>query len=240
MKDDILEQIAPDLGHVWMGWDWKQIEVRLLAVEANDIVYLRAFEQGVDIHDLNARAIFGARGSDELEALRRRWIKAFVFRLHYRGKAENTLDIPGTNALFGGDTRRLVEASERYLSAHQALPDFWAKCDAEADRTGMVRTFMGRPRRLTSQWAGARRREASNHKMQGGVSDIFITTALKIKQAAPWARLVFGAYDSQFWQVPVDRQTEFLGQAAPIVGRAFTINGHTVSFPADWKLREAA
>lgn len=244
LKGDLLKQIGPDPGCVWVGHDWKQIEVRVLAVEANDRVYLDAFATGADIHEQNVRAVFPAKGSPELEALRRRWIKAYVFRLHYRGKPENAGDIPGTRGLFATRNtaeleERLKLASEAYLGLHPALPIFWAKVDDEADRTGMVRTFMGRPRRLTSQWAGARRREASNHKMQGAVADIFITTALLVKQAAPWARLVFGAYDSHWWQVPAARQLEFVALYAPIVEREFVINGHRIAFPADYKVRAA-
>lgn len=239
MKGELLDQLIPDIGTVWVGWDWRQIEVRLLAVLANDQVYLDAFLRGEDIHELNVRAIWPTKGTPELEALRRRWIKAFVFRLHYRGKPENSGDIPGTKALFGADTAPLVVASELYLKKHPALPPYWQVLEAEADRTSCIRTFRGRPRRLTSDNRNARNREGSNHPLQGGVADIYLETALLIKRAAPWARLVMGAYDSQFWQVSESRETEFVLLAAPIVERDFTINGQRVYFPADWKIRKA-
>lgn len=239
MKGKLLRLIEPDAGHAWVGWDWKQIEVRVLAVEANDQPYLQAFREGKDIHGINTRDIFGLVGSKELEEIRRRWIKAFVFRLHYQGKPENAGDIPGTRALgLNGDG--LIAASERYLAKHPALPVYWAQIAEEAERTGMVRTFMGRPRRLTSPWKNARAREACNHPMQGGVADIYKSTALLVKKAAPWARLVFGAHDAQWWQTPVARRLEFLAVAAPIVEREFTINGQKVSFPCDWKFKDAA
>ena len=76
--------------------------------------------------------------------------------------------------------------------------------------------------------------------MQGGVSDIYVETALLVKAAAPWARLVFGAHDSQWWQIAKERQLEFLALYAPIVERDININGTLVSFPAEYKMREAA
>lgn len=239
MKGELLAMIEPDPGTCWVGHDWAQIEVRLLAVLANDQVYLDIFARGGDIHEENVRAIFGAKGSVELEALRRRWIKAYVFRLHYRGKPENAGDIPGTRAL-GLNVDDLIAASEKYLARHPALPVYWAEIEAEAQRTLAVRTFMGTPRRLTSPWKNARDREASNHPMQGGVADIYSTTALLVKRAAPWARLVFGSHDAHWWQVPVSRRLEFLALYAPIVEREFTINNHLVIFPADYKFKEAA
>jgi DNA polymerase I-like protein with 3'-5' exonuclease and polymerase domains len=239
MKDRLLDQLWPDEGSVWIGHDWRQIEVRLLAVLANDRVYLDAFDRGDDIHGLNTRAIFGPPGSPELEAIRRRWVKAFAFRLHYRGKPENAGDIPGTRGL-GLDVPALIVASEKYLAAHPALSEYWRGIEWEADHGGVVRTFMGRPRRLTGQSRNARNRAASNHPMQGGVADIFLETALLVKKAAPWARLVFGAYDSHWWSMPLAREMEFLGLYVPIVEREFTIGAERVSFPADYKRKVAA
>lgn len=234
MRGDVAELLTPDVGTVWIGWDWSQIEVRLLAVLANDEPYLAAFARGDDIHELNARAIFGPKGGAELEAIRRRFIKAFVFRLHYRGKPENAGDIPGAKAL-GLDAPKLVRASESYLGEHPAIPEFWAKIEAIADKYGVVYSFMGRPRRLTSEFRAARLREACNDPMQAGVSDIYIETALMVKRAAPWARMVFGAHDAQTWQVPAERDAEFRAIAEPIVHRPFRINGRDVIFPAEFK-----
>ena len=238
MKGDTAELILPDPGTVWVKWDWAQIEVRLLAALAGDQPYLDAFARGDDIHELNVRAIFGAPGSKELEAIRRGFGKRYVFRLHYRGKPENAGDIPGTRAL-GLGVDQLVGASEVYLGQHPAIPVYWQEIEQQADRRRVVYTFMGRPRRLTSEFRNARNREASNMPMQGGVADIYATTAILIKAAAPWARLVFGAHDAQTWQVPVEREIEFLMLAAPIVNRPFVINGRAISFPAEFKRKTA-
>jgi DNA polymerase I len=236
MKGDTAQLIAPDPGTAWVSWDWSQIEVRLLAVLAGDQPYLDAFARGDDIHGLNARAMFGRPGSPELEELRRGFVKRFVFRLHYRGKPENAGDIPGTRAL-GLGSAGLIAASAAYLAAHPALPPYWAALEREADRTGLVRTFMGRPRRLTSVSPWGRRREACNHPMQGGVADIYCTTALLVRRAAPWARLVFGSHDAQTWQVPEARVGDFVALAAPAVERPFQVNGREVRFPATFRCR---
>ncbi len=242
MKGATAELILPDPGYVWVCWDWSQIEVRLLAYLSNDAVYLDAYERGLDIHDLNKKAIFGRRyaSEGEIAEIQRGFVKRFVFRLHYLGLAKNAGDIPGCKAL-GLDTPGLIAASESYLSEHPALPLYWATVEEEALRYGLVRTFMGRPRRLTSPWPNARKREACNHPMQGGVADIYCTTALLVKAAAPWARLVFGAHDAQTWQVPEERAGEFIGIAAPIANRRHRVNGHDAIFPAEFKpLRLAA
>ena len=239
MKGDVAEQLTPDVGTAWVGWDWSQIEVRLLAYLADDFTYLDAYGRGDDVHEINARAVFGPRGSDDLEELRRRFIKAFAFRLHYRGKPENAGDIPGTRQL-GLDVKKLVAASETYLDSHPAIPVYWAKLEEQIEGYGVVYSFMGRPRRLTGKFRAARIREGCNHPMQGGVADIYTTTALLVKRAAPWSRFVWGAHDSQHWQVPAERAAEFRALIEPSVQRVFRINGHDAVFPASWKERQAA
>jgi DNA polymerase I-like protein with 3'-5' exonuclease and polymerase domains len=240
MKGATARLITPDPGTVWIAWDWSQIEVRLLAYLANDEVYLDAYERGLDIHEMNRVAIFGdGPVSADVKELQRGFVKRFVFRLHYRGLAKNAGDIPGCRAL-NLNVPRLVAGSEAYLAKHPALPRYWAKVEDEAVRTGMVRTFMGRPRRLTSPWPNARKREGCNHPMQGGVADIYCTTALLVKDACPWARLVFGAHDAQTWQVPEDRAGEFVAKAAPIANRRFRVNGHDAIFPAEFKALQLA
>jgi DNA polymerase I-like protein with 3'-5' exonuclease and polymerase domains len=121
------------------------------------------------------------------------------------------------------------------MAGHEAIIRYWAKVEAQAEKYGVVRTFCGRPRRLTSQFRNARIREACNHPVQGGVSDIYTETALMVKRAAPWARLVYGSHDAQTWQVVADRADEFRAVAEPIVHRPIRVNGIDMVFPAEFK-----
>lgn len=167
---------------------------------------------------------------------RRTLAKRFVYKLHYRGKPENAGGIPGAAAL-GFNRRRLIEASERYLAAHPALVVYWREVEECAKRYGVVYSFMGRPRRLTNKDPQARIREACNHPVQAGVADLYIETALLVKRAAPWARLVYGSFDSQWWSVAAEREDEFTALYQPIVQRTVTIHGRDASFPASFKRR---
>jgi len=266
-KGPVFRQLTPDPGTCWIGHDWSNIETWLLGALAGDALILEAKANNWDTHTVNfcdgsgierppilTKALHTApeceawrrkhdwKGADDL---RRTFFKRYIYRLHYRGKPENAGDIPGAKAL-GFDTRRLVETSSAYLSKHPAIVEFWRQLDDQAAREGLVRTFMGRPRRLTSPDPNARSREGSNHPLQGGTADIYTTTVLAVKAAAPWARLVFGSFDSMWWQVPVERRLEFAILYAPIVERPFFIRplgaltATPVSFPASFKSLEAA
>jgi DNA polymerase I-like protein with 3'-5' exonuclease and polymerase domains len=253
--------IVPDEGTVWIGHDWSNIETWKLGALAGDPLILEAKRQGWDTHTVNYcditgtpyppvmtkalhsdercadwRARFKWQGDDDL---RRTFAKRYVYRLHYRGDPKNAGDIPGARAL-GFDAVKLIAASEAYLGKHRPIVEFWNQIEQQIDSEGLVRTFMGRPRRLTSDNESSRYREGSNHPMQGGVADVYITTALLVKRAAPWARLVFGAHDSMWWQVPIARKAEFVLLYVPIVTREFNVNGLAISYPASFKERTAA
>lgn len=262
MKGETAKLIRPDPGQIWVGHDWSNIETWLLGALAGDDLILAAMKEGWDTHLVNFcdgtgtpypehtltkllhtcpcavcvlwREKYAWLGEDDL---RRIFFKRFVYRLHYRGKAKNAGNIPGARAL-NMDVGRLVSASEGYLRKHPALERFWLSIEGQADVERLVRTFMGRPRRLTEEYRNKRNREASNHPMQGGVADIWITTVLLVKAAAPWARLVYGAYDSMFWAMAAGRLGEFMGLYAPIVERPLMVNGRRMSFPASYKVRE--
>jgi DNA polymerase I-like protein with 3'-5' exonuclease and polymerase domains len=261
MKGETAALITPDPGRTWIGHDWSNIETWLLGALAGDDAILRAKAEDWDTHVVNFcdmtgtphppiltkavhtspeaaawRAAVNWKGDDDL---RRTFAKRFVYRLHYRGKAKNAGNIPGARAL-KFDVGRLVAASDAYLGRHESVVKLWAAIEAQADVERLVRTFRGRPRRLNETYRNKRNREASNHPMQGGVADIWIETAILVKRAAPWAGLVYGAYDSMWWDVPAAREGEFLGLYAPIVERTMDVCGRQMSFPAAYKMRRGA
>jgi DNA polymerase I-like protein with 3'-5' exonuclease and polymerase domains len=264
MKGDTAKLFCPDLGTVWVGHDWSNIETWILGGLAGDELILEAKDKNWDTHTVNFcdgtgtprpthtltkalhtcpcpacvlwRTTYQWLGEDDL---RRVFFKRYIYRLHYRGLAKNAGNIPGARAL-KMDVPRLIASSEAYLAKHPALPAYWAAVERQADVERLARTFMGRPRRLTEEYRNKRNREACNLPMQGGVADIWITTALLVKAAAPWARLLYGAYDSMWWVVPEAREAEFLGIYAPIVERELDVCGRRMSFPAAYKIRRPA
>ena len=263
MRGETAGLIRPDVGQSWVGHDWSNIETWLLGGLAGDDVILEAKAKNWDTHLVNFCDATGTPRPTELtkaihtcpctncaawrtrfdwqgdEDLRRTFFKRFVYRLHYRGKAKNAGNIPGARAL-RMDVGRLVAASDAYLAKHDPIVRFWARVEAQADAERLSRTFLGRPRRLTDDYRNSRNRKASNHPMQGGVADIWIKTCLLVKAAAPWAGLVYGAYDSMWWDVPTAREAEFIGIYAPIVERTMDVCGRAMSFPASYKIRRGA
>lgn len=248
---DLRDIVIPDYGDVWIGWDWDQIELRLLAALANDRVYLDAFQNGYDVHVLNMCDLFGlARPTNRIspeqdlewaanikyegkDDIRRVFAKRFVYRLNYGGDPKHAGDIPGVSVL-GLRASDLVRASQRYLAAHPALAVWRTQVAASARSTGVSRTFLGRRRRLLGGGAGATR-EAYNHPMQGGVADILNLVTVRIGRELPGATLCYTMHDSAWWAVPeTDFETAYPA-VRHIVEDVWDVQGVNVSFPATFK-----
>ena len=248
--------LIPDEGEAWIGWDWDQIELRLLAALAQDEPYLRAFLANEDVHTLNACDIFGLpRPPSALEAdltgpvcaawreqvswlgkddLRRTFAKRFVYRLNYGGDPRMAGDIPGARAL-GLTPGKLVDASRRYLGAHPAMAAWRVQAATEAQTTRVSRTFMGRRRRLLGDGKGVIR-EAYNHPMQGGVADILNLCTIRIAEKLGKAgMLVYTVHDSAWWAVKDSMVEEAKGIIYGIITAPWRIGGVEVTFPAKFK-----
>ena len=263
LPDDLSDLILPELGYIEWGYDWDQIELRIIAAEANDDPLLKAFDSQHDIHTLNACDIFGLRYPPDLvdpnracqaddplaswqqdthwkgkKDLRRRFAKVFVYRLLYGAKPETCADIPGVVVL-GLDQRGLVRASQNWLNRHPAVRAYQLRLAKQASDTGQVYSFMGR-RRTLQETGDEAARQAMNHPMQGGCSDVYECTGIAIDEKFyPTLRFRWGAHDSQKWDMSVsDYEADgragypLLKAAAAIVQQPYSVNGQETRFPA--------
>ena len=247
--------VQPFEGEKWIEWDWDQIELRILAALSGDEIYEEAFSRGWDIHTLNACDVFGwtypsNKGNphtsveDEVwrqtilwggkDDPRRRFAKVFIFRLNYGGEPKTATDIPGVKQL-GLKASDLVRGSRQYLSRHPRIRQYWQTLESDAISKRESRTFMGRRRRLLVDGRNAIKRLAYNHPMQGGVSDIFNLTMVKIANALPNAIFAYGVHDAQKWAVKEDDYDRAWQVAYDIVHEPWDVNGKKVIFPATFK-----
>ena len=258
LPEDLRDILQPDEGWPWLGWDWDQIELRLNAALSGDTPTLQAFEQGWDIHTLNACDLFGYPHPQDLRDphgsggdgawrgslgwqgkgdTRRVFAKRFVYRLDYGGDPRLAGDIPGAKVL-GLTAAKLVQVANRYLAAHPAKAAWRLRVAGEARTTRESRTFCGRLRKLMGD-SQQIVREAFNHPMQGGVADIFNLTYVRILTELPSLRWVYGMHDSQWWACPQERVQETWPRLKALVEAAWDVAGVTVAFPATWKERAA-
>ena len=97
--------VAPP-GHAFVGEDYEQIEARIYAVVAQDLLLLQAIEQKLDLHSLNCASLLANPGEDLMKVyqrivnmpkeLKKYWrtvAKVFCFLKIYGGSKEKLYDV---------------------------------------------------------------------------------------------------------------------------------------------------
>lgn len=254
--------ILPDPGYIWIKWDWSAIEPRVLEALCESVILRRSFDEGIDLHTWTVCELFGYPQPEDLinphkckcgtgvcvheqwrtavawkgkEDPRRVFAKQGRYEVWYGGTGSNAASAA---ARFGLDKRLLKLAVQKLASSD---PDYYrwrGSIESEVKRTRLIRSWGGRPRRLLGQGSGVIR-EALNHPMQAGVSDIYNLTIIEIDATYPVAKFVFGMHDSQWWAVPVAALTwDLFSGIRRIVEQERVIEGRRRAFPADFELTD--
>ncbi len=151
--------------------DYSQIEIRLVAVIAKDQPFIKAFQDGADIHTRTAAEVFGKEESEVTEN-ERRAAKAINFGILY-GMGSRSL------ARSTGLTQdQAKEFIEKYFSIHSAIRDYIEATKAQAHSLGYVETLFGRRRYVPEissglpQLVAMTERMAVNMPVQGTEADV--------------------------------------------------------------------
>lgn len=231
---ELEDLIVPDVDETWLGWDWSQIEPRVLEALAGDRDALARWDE--DRYERWTGVIFpGSTPADADWTQKRKFTKVFILRLHYRGDPRGAGSIKGARALgLVGPT--LVQASNRYIVSRPAIAAFWRCEEARIRASHESRTFCGRRRRLLGD-GKATLREGINHMMQGAVADILNLTLVGIARDLPWSSLAWTKHDAAYIAVPTARVAEAWPVVRRHVEQEWTIGDVTVQFPASYKER---
>ncbi len=199
--------VPAEPGHLMVGADYSQIELRILAHLSGDEGLIEAFTSGEDFHAATAARVFGVD------------VSAVDTGQRSRAKAVNFGIVYGQSAHGLGDTLKIGRAEaqvmiDRYYAAYPRVRAFLDECVAEAHRTGVSITMFGRKRRipeLKSSNFSLRsfgERTAMNHPMQGTAADIMklamIEVDRRLRDEGLTARLVLQVHDELVFESPRD------------------------------------
>jgi len=151
--------------------DYSQIELRILAEVSDDPGFVRAFQEGEDLHRVTAATMFGVE-KEEVTKEQRSAAKRINFGLAY-GRGAKSL-----SAQLGTDEERARELIDEYFANYPKVQRYLQATAEKAIKTGTLRTLSGRIRKfgdfsgLDSMTKGALRREAMNFPIQGASADI--------------------------------------------------------------------
>lgn len=165
-KDDpirIREAIVPDKGHILIGADYSQIELRVLAHFSRDPNLVKAYAEERDIHQLTADAC----GCSRQEA------KTVNFGLVY-GMRNRTLA-----KQIKVSPEEAQQYIDKYFDMYPGVKGFWEEAEKNFREHGFVQTVSGRKRRRSDNFnakdsydQGAEIRSATNAIIQGSAADL--------------------------------------------------------------------
>lgn len=192
-------------GHLLVGADYSQVELRVLAHFSKDPALIDAFRKDEDIHSRTAALLFD-KDAGQITPDERRGAKTINFGLIYgMGPQKLAREL-------GISVNQAKEFISRYFEKLGVLKAFYEKLVEDAMLRGYVTTLAGRRRLLPelhsrNQQAQAQaRRQAVNTVIQGSAADIIKLAMLRVhadeRLAELDARLILQVHDELLLEAP--------------------------------------
>jgi len=187
-------------GKTFIGIDYSQIELRLLAHYSQDKVLVDSFNAGKDIHLQTAIKLFG----EEEAAQKRNIAKTVNFGLLY-GMGPKKLG--ETLGLSNKEAKGIID---NYFSSFPTVKSFLSQIAEQSQETSFVETLLGRRRWFDYKSAPAMmiamyKREAVNTVFQGSAADLIKMAmnkiALMIKYENLPAKMLLQIHDELIFEV---------------------------------------
>ncbi|MBI5575098.1 MAG: DNA polymerase I [Deltaproteobacteria bacterium] len=200
-------------GWSFVGADYSQVELRLLAHLSGDAELTRGFLAGEDIHTATACGVFGVSPSGVTPDLRRR-AKVINFGILYGMSAF------GLSRELGIGGKEAKQYIDQYFRRFPGVLGYIEEVKERARKDGFVRTILGRRRYIrdiNSQnkvLREAAERMAVNAPIQGSAADIIKLAMIRIdrefREGGMRARLVLQVHDELIAEAP-DKEAEAAG-----------------------------
>jgi DNA polymerase-1 len=198
---NIRKMFVPDEGYTIFDVDLAGADAQVVAYEAEDEDLIKAFKEGLDVHDKNARELFGGSYTaltGPARAKRRKESKQAVHATNYGGS-------PRTLAKVLGWTVREAESFQRrWFGLHPGIKaNFHGRIESSLQQSRMVTNRFGYRRvyfdRIDSVFT-----EALAWVPQSTVAETSFRGALALEGACPWVEMLLQVHDSLVFQVPHD------------------------------------
>jgi len=171
LGNEIRKAFVAPKGMKLLALDYSQIELRLAAVIAKDAAFIKAFQDGADIHTRTAAEVWGVEES-KVTSDQRRAAKAINFGILY-GMGSRSL--ARSTGMSNDEAKDFID---RYFQIHHAIRDYLDNTKIFAREHGYVQSLFGRRRYLPEiqgnvpMLIAMAERMAINMPIQGTAADI--------------------------------------------------------------------
>ena len=174
-QGEIRKCVAAPKGFELIDGDYSQLELRVLAHVCNETVMLKAFDEGLDLHQLTADEVF-------LNSGMRRQAKTLNFALVYGAEETKIMELVGCNR----EEAHVIQ--QRIFSTYPNFAKWTRQTKTFARANLFVETMFGRRRQIEelssdNAWIRAHGlREAVSTMIQGPAADIVKLAMLELMQ----------------------------------------------------------
>lgn len=200
----------PKEGCSFLGADYSQIELRLLAHFSEDAELTRAFKTGRDIHVHTASLIFGVP-ENEVSGEMRKAAKTVNFGIVYGQTAF------GLSKQLGISVKEASEFIKKYFERYPGVQQYIEECKARVRKIGYSQTLIGRQRPIPEihnknpSIRFAAERLAINTPLQGTAADLIKIAMIGIDRGIDELKLegnmILQIHDELIFEIP-DREIE--------------------------------
>ena len=223
---EIRKGFVPEKGHLFLGADYSQIELRILAHYSGDEAFVLAFREGIDVHRQTAAVIFDVDIEDVTPEMRAR-AKTINFATLYGQGAYSLgrqLEIPREEA---------QEFIDQYFERFSGVRRFLDEQVEKAKEQGYVETLLGRrryvPELKSGNWNVRQfgERVAQNTPIQGTAADMIKKAMIRIQDALDGGvpgRMLLQVHDELVFEVPEDGVDELREVAVDLMQGALELD----------------
>ena len=205
--------------------DYSQIELRVMAHFSADDNLMKAFAEGMDIHQHTADLVFGADLFSQRSELRRR-AKIINFSIIYGSGAFSLAKELGVSYA------QAKEFIDRYFQKYSGVKRFMDEVIVAAEKNPEVRTISGRIRPIPEILSSNRpvkengNRMAINTIIQGSAADIIKIAMIRIhERLKPMAsKLILQVHDELVFEYPAAEEKILLALVKQEMENAWALN----------------
>lgn len=213
-------------GYLFVGADYSQIELRVMAHLSGDASLTESFKNKEDVHTRTASVVFKVK-PEEVTPDMRRQAKVFNFGIMYGMGAYGLAQAAKI------DQKTAAEFITAYFKKFAGVTTFIEEMKQSAREKGFVETELGR-RRYTpeikssnAQVAHSAERMAINMPIQGLAADIMKLSMLAserlVREYAPDVKMVLQIHDELIFEVREERAETFVAEIKKVMEKAYPL-----------------
>lgn len=210
---------VPRIGHVFVSFDYAQMEYRMMAAYANQTDIIHKVMNGVDFHQATA----------DMFNVTRKTAKTLNFMILYGG---GDAKLGAALGIVLAEARRL---KLKYFMALPKVQDFVEQVIRTAKSRGYVKNWLGRKLHTLPEFAYA----APNHLIQGGGADVVKTAMVRIANEMPELKMILQVHDQLVFDM---RPQEFfhIPRIKEIMESVWEMNGMKLTVDVSWSATSLA